>query len=142
MALEDRDTSAITPDARILAAINDHLVDGKLPCAAAFEVAGKLAVEPLAVGQTATGAEIRLNRCQLGLFGYPGKQGWKGSRTADRAVPEGLEAALVEAAGADQELACARAWELAAAYNVPRMQVGYLADKLGLHISPCQLGAF
>lgn len=142
MALEDRDTSGITPDETVLATIREHLADGKLPCTVAFQVAEALEVAPLVVGETATAAEIRLTRCQLGFFGYPGKQAWQNIDVTLWTMPDGLEAALTEAAGANKELACAQAWELAATYDVPRMQVGYLADKLGIHVSPCQLGAF
>jgi hypothetical protein len=142
MALEDRDTSDMAPDPQVLAAFEARLVDGKLPCSVAFEVAEALEVEPLTVGETATAAEIRLTRCQLGFFGYPGKQAWQSVDVTTWTMPDGLEAALTEAAGEDQALACARAWELASSFSVPRMQVGYLADKLGIHVTPCQLGAF
>ncbi len=44
------------------------LVDGQLPCAAAFEVARKVKVTPREVGDAATKLQVRISKCQLGCF--------------------------------------------------------------------------
>ena len=44
------------------------LVDGKLPCAVAFELARKFKVTPRQVGDTANRLEIKIVNCQLGCF--------------------------------------------------------------------------
>jgi len=44
------------------------LVDGKLPCAVAFKIAGKLGVTPRQVGDTANKLNIKIVSCQLGCF--------------------------------------------------------------------------
>ncbi len=143
MALEDKDVpEGITPDEDIVEAIQARLADGMLACASAFAIAHDLEVEPLTVGKAADVLQIRLNRCQLGLFGYPGKQGWDNSNVAALPVPYGLPEALTSAKDAAGHLSCAKAWEIASEFEISRMQVGYLADKLGIKITPCQLGAF
>ena len=44
------------------------LVNGKLPCAAAFKIARKLKVTPRQVGDTANKLNIKITSCQLGCF--------------------------------------------------------------------------
>jgi hypothetical protein len=44
------------------------MVDGKLPCAAAFKIAEKFKVAPKVVGDEANRLNIRINKCQLGCF--------------------------------------------------------------------------
>jgi len=129
-------------EARIADAIQAHTKENKLPCAQAFAIAEALGAHYLLIGQTADALEIHLSHCQLGLFGYPSGKGWVATKLAERPTPEGLEQAIREATDQDGNLACARAWEIAAHFRIPKMQVGYVADKLGIHIAPCQLGAF
>lgn len=136
-----------TVDDQIVAAIRERLTkeepEGKLPCAQAFVIARDLEIAPLVVGWHADALEIHLTRCQLGLFGYPGQvKGWELTDLAARPAPEGLEAALRAAVDDDDHLACAAAWEIAAQFEVPKMLVGYLADRMEIKITPCQLGAF
>ncbi len=146
MSLKDKLNAAVT-DETIAQAIYKHLEDDKLPCAAAFAIAKTQDVSPRQVGQTADALDIRLCRCQLGFFGYPGKTGWdiaiNGERSiTEHPIPPGLEAALHEAAGAERQITCAQAWALAARFDTPKMLVGYLADQLDIHVVVCQLGAF
>lgn len=44
------------------------LVNGKLPCAVAFQIAKELKVSPRRVGETANKLEIKISQCQLGCF--------------------------------------------------------------------------
>jgi len=48
--------------------IQASLVDGKLPCAVAFKIAGKLKVTPKQVGDAANRLNIKITSCQLGCF--------------------------------------------------------------------------
>ena len=52
----------------IEAEIKASLVDGKLPCAVAFQIAKKLGVSPRAVGDTANEIDAKIASCQLGCF--------------------------------------------------------------------------
>ena len=44
------------------------LVEGKLPCAVAFQIARKLKVAPKEVGDAANALKIKISSCQLGCF--------------------------------------------------------------------------
>jgi len=48
--------------------IKASLVNGKLPCAAAFQIAKKLGVAPKQVGDAANEINIKIASCQLGCF--------------------------------------------------------------------------
>jgi len=48
--------------------IATSLVEGRLPCPAAFEVARKAKVSPADVGKAATKQQIKISGCQLGCF--------------------------------------------------------------------------
>lgn len=130
------------PDARIAEAIKVALTDEKLPCAAAFAITQDMQVTPQAVGEAADLMDIRLSRCQLGFFGYPDKQGYSETNIATLDVPDGLQEAIRAARNDIGDVTCAALWILADTYKAPRMLVGYVTDQLGIHVTPCQLGAF
>jgi hypothetical protein len=144
MAFEDKTVDSDTPvDETIAAAIRSRLEDGKLACAAACELAVELDVDPLEVGRTADRLRVRLDRCQMGLFGHPGHaKGWQGTDVASLPVPEGLANALRSASRERGEVSCDRLWQEAHRFAVPLIQAGWLADRLGLKIRACRLGAF
>ena len=48
--------------------IKASLVDGKLPCAAAFRIAGEFKITPREVGEACNRLQIRIRACQLGCF--------------------------------------------------------------------------
>lgn len=130
-------------DERIADAIRRHLdPEGMLPCAAAFRVAEELGVEPLAVGQTADEMGVRLNRCQLGLFGYgPKAEGRHKIVRPAEVVKPGLAQAIQDGLS-EGRLPCQVAWEIAGMLGIPKMEVSAAAEALGIRIVHCQLGAF
>ena len=122
----------------ITAAVREQAQDGKLRCAAAFRIAEELGVAPLVVGQAATALNVRLTRCQLGLFGY-GEQ--KSITEPAEEVPLELELAIREGLMVGR-LPCAVAWAIAARFEMPKPHVANAAEGLGVRIGQCQLGAF
>lgn len=144
MALEDKDLDANAPvDERIAAAIRARLVEGRLPCVDACEVAEQLALPPIDVGQTADRMQVRLTACQLGLFGYPGHaKGWEAAGVAEWPEPDGLRDAISAARNERGEISCGRLWQEAERFGVRRIQAGWIADQLGVTIRECHLGAF
>jgi len=48
--------------------IKASLVNGKLPCAAAFKIAEDLRVSPREVGDAANRLKIKICNCRLGCF--------------------------------------------------------------------------
>ena len=59
-----------SPDEKIAAAVREKAHGGELACADAERISGELGVTMAEVGRTADLLEIRIGRCQLGLFGY------------------------------------------------------------------------
>jgi hypothetical protein len=144
MALEEKKLPVdFVVDEPLAQTIKAKLTDEKLACQQAFSIAKSHNVSPLLIGQTADVLNIHLTRCQLGLFGYPNHtKGWDAAGIAEQDVPEGLKEAINTVYAAQKQLPCINLWEIAAQFNISKMQVAYAADQMGLRISPCQLGAF
>ena len=122
----------------LLAAVEDQARDGRLRCAQAFRIAEELGVAPRAVGQAATALDVRLIRCQLGLFGHGEQKSVV--EPAEDVSPE-LEQAIREGLILGR-LPCAVAWAVAARFGMPKLHVANAAERLGVRIGQCQLGAF
>lgn len=127
-----------SPDEKIAAAVRKKAEEGELACADAERIGAELGTELAEIGRTLDLLEIRIGRCQLGLFGY-GKEG-KGVRPADRVDPALAEA--IRRGLSEGRLPCAAAWKIAAEGNIPRMKVAAACEALDIRIKPCQLGAF
>jgi hypothetical protein len=142
MALDEKHLpDDLQPDPELLGALKLRLdPDGTLGCAAAHVIAEERGIEPIEVGRCADAARIHLSRCQLGLYGYPGHaKGW--GALAEGPLPEGLEAGI-RAAAVDGRVGCPALWAAAARFGVSRLRVGFVADRLGMKIVGCGLGAF
>jgi hypothetical protein len=126
---------------KIEAAVLEGAHEGELRCAEAFRIARDLGARPLAVGQTADAAQVRLIRCQLGLFGYgEQKTAMESLGGAETVAPE-LAQAIREGLVLDK-LPCAVAWSLARRFKISKIDVANAAEALGVRIWQCQLGAF
>ena len=122
----------------VLKAVEGKASNGKITCAASFKVAEDLNVSPLEVGVAADSLEIKLIKCQMGLFGYgPGKTSLKVMDNVTKELKEAVEGELK-----DGKLSCKSAWEVAAKLNIAKMDVTSACNCLQIKISPCQLGAF
>jgi hypothetical protein len=129
-------------DEALHVAMQQRLEDGHLPCAAAHELAHEFDLAPLQVGQAADEAEIRISRCQLGLFGYgPKSLGKHKIVHAMDNVPEGLAARLRAAAG-KEGITCAAIWHIADELDYARLEASSAVEAMGLRVSRCQLGCF
>jgi hypothetical protein len=125
-------------DPAIKAEIEKKADDGEVACAVAFQIADALGISPAEVGKTLDLLEFKINKCQLGLFGYkPDKKAVKPKKPASRQMEDAVRNALV-----DNKLACRDAWSIARRFNVPKMSVSAVCEALGIKIKPCQLGAF
>ena len=125
-------------DPRIQAEIDQKATSGKIPCAVAFDIASRLSVQPEDVGKTIDLLNIRINKCQLGLFGYePDKKIVNPSGTVEPQLENAIRDALV-----DNRLACRQAWEIASQLGLRKLVVSSACEALGIKIKPCQLGAF
>jgi len=112
--------------------------EGKLPCAVAFKIAGELDAGPREVGITLDLLEIKISRCQLGIFGY-GTDNKPVKPAKD--IPVSL-ANIIRDNLTEGKLACSNAWKIADSLGIGRMDVTSACDNLEIKISQCQLGAF
>ena len=64
----DNKPTTDNPDEILESELKTSLVDGKLPCAVAFEIAHKLKVSPRRVGDMANRINVKISGCQLGCF--------------------------------------------------------------------------
>jgi hypothetical protein len=129
-------------DERLRQAVLDRLEDGNLPCNQAHAIAQTLKIEPLAVGFAANDADIRISRCQLGLFGFgPKSEGKHKIVHPMDEVPERLAARLRAEADGDS-ITCTAIWKVADGLGYKRIEASSAAEAMGLKVSRCQLGCF
>jgi hypothetical protein len=125
-------------DEGLATALKAKAKDGHISCAAAHGVAEGQACPPAEVGRALDLMEVRLARCQLGLFGYqPQKRIVKKADQWDDGLEKEIRAAL-----RDGRLPCIDAWAIADRRKIPRLAVANVCEALGIKIRPCQLGAF
>lgn len=130
--------SGVEPNPAVEAALKTQVSNGELPCAVAFKIAADLDIAPKEVGRTADLLEMRLTKCQLGLFGHqPEKRIVKPAES----VSEELEAAIREGQE-NGRLPCKTAWRIAAKLGLRKMQVSSACEALQIKIASCQIGAF
>jgi len=127
-----------TYDPALAAALEERAADGRITCAAAFDVAGSLRVTPLDVGKTADLLELRIIKCRLGLFGYAPEK--RIVRPAEH-VPDDLRERLLGAV-VDGRISCKACWEIAETLGLEKTAVSGACEALGLKVGLCQLGAF
>jgi hypothetical protein len=125
-------------DPKIVEAVRSRALQGGLPCSTAFEIAEELSVKPLDVGRSADLLDLRICRCQLGLFGYePEKRIVKPLPSVDDELCKAIRAYLPE-----DRLPCAAAFNLAEKFKLAKLTVSSTCETLGIRIGSCQLGAF
>jgi hypothetical protein len=118
--------------------IEDNANNNELACAVAFKIAEELKATPSDIGKAIDLLDIRLVKCQLGLFGYrPEKKAVKPKTPHSQDMAKAIRKALVE-----EKLPCSAAWDIAQKFNLPKMTVSAACEYLKLKIKPCQLGAF
>ncbi|MFC1814589.1 hypothetical protein ACFL0M_01345 [Thermodesulfobacteriota bacterium] len=126
------------PDSSIRKEILNRIKDNNLPCAVAFDVSKSLTVSASQVGRTADLMNVKLVKCQLGLFGYkPENKIVKSKADVDSKTKAAIQAALV-----DDKLPCKSAWEIASRFNLSKMSISGACEAMNVKIKPCQLGAF
>ena len=123
---------------KVSRAIEKTVVQGKISCADAAKLADELTVSMGEIGFTVDLMEIRITKCQLGLFGYESQNG---KVIPAKSVHVDLEKAI-HASSTDGRLACVASWEIAKRFNIPKTDVSSACEALNIKIKPCQLGAF
>ena len=125
-------------DPVLVEAVRTRAPDGSITCASAFRIAAEHNVAPAVVGFTIDTLEVRIVRCQLGLYGYGKRRGIIEPSTS--VAPE-LETAIREGL-ADGRLPCRTAWDIADRFGLTKPQVAGACETLKIKLSRCQLGSF
>ena len=128
----------LKPDAKIAEAVEQKVSDKRITCAAAFQIAEKLDVAPARVGTTLDLMEIRLSKCQMGLFGYGPQK--KIVKPSENVSPELAEA--IKESAADNCITCESCWAVAQKIGCARLEASGACEALKVKIFSCQLGAF
>lgn len=118
--------------------ILEQVKNNSMSCKKAEEIAGALGFSLEETGRTIDILNIKINKCQLGLFGYGETQ--KIVQPAKEITPELKES--ITAALQNERLSCLAAWEIAGKLNISRTKVAAACEALNIKIKPCQLGAF
>jgi hypothetical protein len=130
--------SAAHLDADLARHVGQAAQDRGIDCETAHGLAARLNQSPPAIGRAMDLLDLRIVRCQLGLFGYtPDKR----IVTPAEKIAAEIEA-QIRAALHDGRLPCAAAWALADRSGLSRLAVAQVCEALKIKISNCQLGAF
>ena len=125
-------------DPALAAAIKKKATNGRISCAAAHGIAQQQVVSPARVGKTIDLLELRIDRCQMGLFGYsPEKKIVQPSKSIAAALDSTLQPLLV-----DNKISCTDCWKIADQLSISKLDVASACEGLKIKVSPCQLGAF
>ena len=130
--------SDIKINENIAKAVEKKSIDGMITCADAEIIADALRVTMRDVGLTVDMMEIRISKCQLGLFGYsPEKMIVKPADGVSDVLEKSIREALLNG-----RLPCAAAWNIATQFGIPKIKVSAACEALKIKVKPCQLGAF
>ncbi len=129
------------PNERIAKAIREKSPGGTLACGMAEKISKELKVDISEVGITADLLEMKIKKCQLGLFGWGKKPNHGKDIHAADSVSVKIKSALEEVAE-NGAVTCAALWAIADRLGAERKAVSAACDTLGLKIRVCQIGAF
>lgn len=126
------------PDPRIEKEIKERCEKQEISCFRAFKIAERLNVKPVEVGRTADLMNMKVVKCQLGLFGYkPNNKIVRAEETSNRALQD-----AVNEYSENNCLTCEKAWQIADQLNISKLTVSNVSQANGIKIRNCQLGAF
>ncbi|MGC9975585.1 MAG: hypothetical protein ABSC57_02535 [Syntrophales bacterium] len=125
-------------DEKIARTLEKKTADGKITCTDASYIADELGATMKEVGVAIDLMEVRISKCQLGLFGYsPQKTVVKPAEVVQVGLEKAVRGALVSG-----RLPCAAAWNIAKTFGIPKKAVSAACETLKIKVKPCQLGAF
>jgi hypothetical protein len=123
---------------KIAAKIKEKISENSISCIEAHNIAAELNADPADVGTAIDLLEVRINKCQLGLFGYGKKKNIP--VLSDKINPE-IESAI-KSSLVNGKLACFTAWDISKRFNVKKVIIAAACEMMKIKIFPCQLGAF
>ncbi|KPA16821.1 regulatory protein [Candidatus Magnetomorum sp. HK-1] len=136
--MKQKDFSSKSVNRKLLETIQERLQAEKLPCAVAYDIAQKSCIPMKEIGQTADIAEIKLSKCQIGLFGYAPEK--KKITKLERIEPVLKQKIL--STQHENIISCENIWKISEELQLNKLHVSCACETLGLKIKHCQLGAF
>jgi hypothetical protein len=134
----DKHSRKTVIDPALATAIQAKAKNGRISCVAAHAIAQGQVVSPAGVGRTIDLLELRIDKCQMGFFGYsPAKKIVKPSKSIAAALESTLRPLVV-----DNKISCLDCWKIANQLDISRLDVASACEGLKIKVSPCQLGAF
>jgi hypothetical protein len=130
-----KDTSI---DPKLQEAVRQKAADQHLQCREAHQIADTLGIPAAEVGVALDVLEIKIVKCQMGLFGH----------SPEKKITRALEAYSADVAEAIRsklqggKISCKSCWDIADQFKMSKMDVAGVAEAINVKISPCQLGAF
>ena len=126
-------------DKRAEKAVADRVKNNRISCRAAHKAAEETGLSPEIIGRTLDLLEIRINGCQLGLFGKKSDREKAGVIMPDEAGR--LKEAVTEASD-NKRISCLDLWKAADRAGSSRINAAAVCEEEGIKIHSCQLGAF
>lgn len=126
---------------QIAKAIRERSPVRTLACGTGEKIAKELKVKISEVGITADLLEMKINRCQLGLFGWGEKPNHGGDIQAADSVSVEVKSAL-EKEAENGVITCAAIWRIADRLGAKRKVASAACEALKIKIKACQLGTF
>ena len=123
---------------KIASRIKEKMSESRISCAEAHSIAAELDVSPSDVGTAIDLLEVRIIKCQLGLFGY-GKE--KNIPVLQDRINPDMKLAI-KSSLVNNRLSCFTAWEIAKKFKVSKPVISAVCEAMKIKIAPCQLGAF
>jgi hypothetical protein len=114
---------------------------GEIACVTCEKISKELEVDISEVGITVDILEIKIKKCQLGLFGYGKKPNHGKDIQAADSVSDEMKCAIEEAAE-NGKVTCVALWTIADRLGTKRKEVSAACETLKLKIRECQLGTF
>ena len=122
----------------IAEAVRKRAKEGRLSCAVAFEIVKELDISPDEAGFTLDSLEIKIMKCQMGIFGYGHD---KPPLMPLDSVSGELKESITHALEGGR-LPCRAAWDIAKRLDIGKKVVAAACETLKVRISSCQLGGF
>ncbi len=135
----EKHSSNIQPDSALAKLVRKKAENGRLACASAFTITKETGTPAAEIGRTADLLEIKINKCQLGLFGYTGKK--RNIVKPAEEVSAELEQAIRDGV-INGKLPCKNGWEIAERFGLSKMEITSACEMLNIRLSTCQLGTF